>query len=368
MNILFVLSQVELTGAETYAVSLVQWLQDKGYKVTMVSDTLNSKIAIPYYSLDLDNRKSLLNRIKHVMSLTRIIRQEKITLLHAHSRASSWVAYFASRITNVPLVTTAHCIYSTRLSRKLMPCFGEKIIAISEAVREHLIRDLGVNDKNIFLIPNGINIDRFSPQTASAKLRKELRIQPGARVVSWVGRFSNKRGKLIEEIVKRVLPEILMVIPNLKILIIAGGEKSDSLKTSVEAINRQFNDEVIRFTGLRHDMPLIYGLSDLVIGAGRVALEAMACSRAVMAIGEKKFIGLLTPQNIEEGISTNFGDCCQMQPVDWKAMSQAIIKVFKKEDQVKELCRWGREIVISKFNLNMVAEKVVAVYDELQKK
>ncbi len=378
MNILFVLSQMELTGAETYAASLIPRLQSMDHKIIMVSDTLNSCLNIPYHSLDLNNRKSPLNRIKHILSLIRIIRQEGIALIHAHSRASSWPAWFASRITNIPLVTTAHCIYPVHLSSKLMPCFGESIIAISEAVRKHLIEDFKIKDANIFLIPNGIDINRFSPQAIPDGLREELGIQlpegipPKARVISWVGRFSGGRGKLIEEMVKKVFPEVLMAIPNLTILIVGGstsgrgGERTALMEARVAAVNRQFNREVVIFTGLRRDLPQIYGLSDMVIGAGRVAIEAMACARPVVAIGEKKYIGLLTPLNIEEGISTNFGDCCQTQAIDWKAMSRAMIELLKDEDRIRQLGTWGKGIVASRFNLDMVAEKVVAVYDELQ--
>ncbi|MFH1897533.1 MAG: glycosyltransferase [Candidatus Desantisbacteria bacterium] len=366
MNILFILSQMELTGAETYAVSLIQRLQVMDHKIIMVSDTLNSCLNIPYYSLDLNKRKSPFNRIKHVLSLIRIIRQENITLIHAHSRASSWPAYFASRIAHIPLVTTAHCIYPVHISSKLMPCFGEKIIAISDAVRKHLIKDFGIKDNDISLIPNGIDVNRFSPQIVPDGLRENLRIQPETRVISWVGRFSGGRGELIEEMMEEVFPEVLMNIPNLLILIVAGGERTTLMEARVQSVNRQFNREVIRLTGLRQDMPQIYGLSDMVIGAGRVALEAMACARPVIAVGERKYIGLLTPLNIEEGITTNFGDCCQSEPIDWKAMSRAMIELLKDEDKIRQLGAWGREIVSSRFNLDMVAERVVGVYDELQ--
>jgi len=363
MNILFVLSQMELTGAETYAVSLIQRLQDMGHKIIMVSDTLNSELNIPYYSINLNNRKSPLNRIKHVLSLIRIIRQENITIIHAHSRASSWPAYFACRIANIPLVTTAHCIYPVHLSSKLMPCFGDKIIAISEAVMDHLIKDFGIKNNNISLIPNGIAVNRFSPQIVLNELREELGIQPDARVISWVGRFSGGRGKLIEEMVERVFPEVLMNIPDLNILIVGGGERTALMEARVRAVNQQFNREIIRLTGLRYDTPQIYGLSDMVIGAGRVALEAMSCARPVIAVGERKYIGLLTPLNIEEGITTNFGDCCQMQAINWKAMSRTMIELLKDKDRIKQLGTWGREVVVSRFNLDMVAGKVVGVYE-----
>lgn len=365
MNLLFVLSQKELTGAETYALSLIKELTAKNHKVVIVSDTLSCEIGVPYYPLDIDNRRSFINRLRHIRSLCQIIKQEKINLIHAHSRASSWAGYFASRLSKIPLVTTAHGIYPIHLSRKIFPCFGEKIIAICEAVKEHLILDLNVKSEQIFLIPNGIDVDNFGPNVDTDKIRKEFGIQSGANVISWIGRFSGPRGKLIEEMVEKVLPEVLTVIPNLILLIVAGGKKPNTLEDKVEAINRQIGQQAIRFTGLRKDIPQICALSNLIIGAGRVALEAMACERAVISVGENRFIGLINPQTIEQGTYTNFGDCCEYQDIDWVKLILAIVEILKDEKKADELGKWGRKIVIDQFDLKKVVGKVENIYETL---
>jgi len=365
MNLLFVLSQRELTGAETYALSLIKELTAKNHKVVIVSDTLSSKTDIPYYSLDIDNRKSFINRLRHIKVLSQIIKKEKINLLHAQSRGSSWVSYFASRLTNIPLVTTAHCIYPIHLSRKMLPCFGEKVIAICEAVKEHLIRDLKVKSEDVVLIPNGIDIDNFRPNVDITKIREEFGIQSGTKVISWIGRFSGPRGKIIEEMVEKVFPEILAGAPNRILLIVGGGEKPNTLERKVKAINHRIGRQGIKFTNLRKDIPQICILSDLIIGAGRVALEAMACERVVISVGENKLIGLINPETIEEGIYTNFGDCCGYQPVDWVRLTSAIDEVLNDEKKVEELGKWGRKIVIDQFNLKKVANKVEEIYESL---
>lgn len=366
MNTLFVLSQIELTGAETYAVSLIKALQNKGYKLAIVSDTLNSPVEVPYYPLDMDNRKSLFNRLRHIKQLCQIIKQEKIDILHAHSRASSWVAYFASRIAKIPLVTTAHCIYPVHLSRKIMPCFGEEIIAVCGAVKEHLVRDLNVKSEKVFLIPNGIDLQRFKSDIDCASVKEEFRGSSQKRIISWVGRFSGPRGRLIEEMVGKVFPEVLRIIPDTCFLIVGGGISPSSLMDKVEAINQQFGQVVVRLTGLRNDLPQIYALSDLVIGAGRVTLEAMACARPVIAVGENKFVGLISPQTIEDGIYTNFGDCCPYQPTDWKELTQVIVHLLKNKKEFIKLGRWGRTIIEERFDLRMVADKVEEVYEKTQ--
>ncbi len=48
--------------------------------------------------------------------------------------------------------------------------------------------------------------------------------------------------------------------------------------------------------------------SDIIIGAGRVAVEAILSGRPVIAVGEAKYIGCITPNNLSEGLKSNFGD------------------------------------------------------------
>ena len=48
--------------------------------------------------------------------------------------------------------------------------------------------------------------------------------------------------------------------------------------------------------------------ANLVIGAGRVAMEALLCGRPTLAIGEAKAIGLITPERLAKALASNFGD------------------------------------------------------------
>jgi glycosyltransferase involved in cell wall biosynthesis len=354
MNLLFVLSQKELTGAETYAASLIEGLKDRGHKVALVSDTLTIPIEASYYPVDIGNRKSIIKRIKHIGVLSKIIKQEKIDLLHAHSRASSWVAYFASQIADIPLITTAHCIYPVHLSSRLFSCFGKKVIAVCGAVRDHLIRDFGVNSKEIFLIPNGIDTDRFRSQGQGTRGQEIL--------VSWIGRFSGPRGRLIEVMVEKVVSVVKKAVPNLIFLIVAGGNRPLSLEKKVSAINAEFSCEVIRFAGFRSDIPNICASSNLVIGAGRVALEAMACDRPVIALGENSCLGLIMPQNLDLGIYTNFGDCSPLQPIEWDKLALSIIDLLKNKKEAERLGIWGRTVVLAQFEIGRVTKEVEEVY------
>ncbi|MBU1752936.1 glycosyltransferase, partial [bacterium] len=275
-----------------------------------------------------------------------------------------WPSCFAGRLTHIPLITTAHCIYPVNLSSRFFPCFGDKVIAICGAVKDHLIRDFGVNSKDIFLIPNGIDTERFRPvrQVGQVGLVRQ------EKIVSWIGRFSGPRGRLLEEMVEKVFPVVRNAIPNLKLLIVAGGNRSIALERRVEIVNQQFNYEAIQFTGFREDIPDICALSDLVIGAGRVALEAMACGRPVIALGENKAIGLITPENISDGIYTNFGDCCHEQSIEWDKLALSIIELLKNESEAEKSGCWGRDLILTQFEIGKVVKEIEGVYKSVLEK
>lgn len=62
-----------------------------------------------------------------------------------------------------------------------------------------------------------------------------------------------------------------------------------------------FKDKV-NFTGYTNNVPKMLKESDLVIGAGRVAMESLLCGRPTLAVGESISIGLVTSDNLPHAI------------------------------------------------------------------
>ena len=66
MNILMTLSQLEVTGAEVFAVSIADELISRGHKVFIISDTLTKKTQAQFISTPISKR-TLLFRIKNIL-------------------------------------------------------------------------------------------------------------------------------------------------------------------------------------------------------------------------------------------------------------------------------------------------------------
>lgn len=64
-----------------------------------------------------------------------------------------------------------------------------------------------------------------------------------------------------------------------------------------------------------------YYAADVIVGTGRVALEAMACAKPVVAAGVAGYCGVVKPQNIDKVIQCHFGDHGAFVPITAQKLS-----------------------------------------------
>lgn len=156
MRVLHLLSQRELTGAEVYALALARHQARKGHACFFASDRLNVDCEFPFHPVPLDDR-SYLNRLRNIGKLRSLVREERIELMHAHSRAASWVANVVSRLTGVAYVSTVHGRQSVHFTSRHFNVYGQRVIAICPWLEGHLTRELGLPSHRVRMIPNAID-------------------------------------------------------------------------------------------------------------------------------------------------------------------------------------------------------------------
>ncbi|MBL0681079.1 polysaccharide deacetylase family protein [Aeromonas dhakensis] len=284
MNILMALSQLEVTGAEVYATTVGNELTRRGHQVFYVSDTLTKPTLGQVFKLRF-NKRSILRRFWHVFYLVYLIKKHHIQLVHAHSRASGWSSYVACKLTGTPMITTVHGRQPVHASRKAFHALGFRAVAVCEDIASQIIDNLGVDPAIVQVLRNGIETDKFQPVPAPDNAKP---------VIAIVGRLSGPKGELCY----RLLDEVLD-LDACQVKVVSGSQLPERFV--------RFRDRV-DFVGYVEDVPALMAQCDLVIGAGRVAMEALLCGRPAFAIGEAKAIGLVTGQNLDEALASNFGD------------------------------------------------------------
>jgi len=94
--------------------------------------------------------------------LVNILKTQSIDIIHAHTRVTQVLAAGATFFVKIPYVSTAHMFYKRRLGRRLFPCWGKTIIAISKAMEEGLrtiFKEKGLPP--IVVVPNGIEVEKL---------------------------------------------------------------------------------------------------------------------------------------------------------------------------------------------------------------
>nr|WP_308008984.1 polysaccharide deacetylase family protein [uncultured Fusobacterium sp.] len=337
------LSQLEVTGAEVYGVTLSDELIKRGNNVIIVSDTLTKESKAKYIKLEF-NKRGLSERINQIKTLLKIIKENDIHVVHAHSRASSWSSQIACKIAGIPLITSTHGRQPIHLSRKIFKAFGDLTIPVCENIQTHLINELGVSSKNTVVLRNPINTLEypFVPQKKDGS----------KKILSIIGRLSGPKGEVAYKLL-----ELLADMENLEIRLIGG-------KDIPEKFQKFFKNENIKFMGYVNDVPEKIKESDIVAGAGRVAVEGILSGKPVIAIGEAKYIGLITNNNLYEALASNFGDIefKNSENFNWNQLKTDVESAFTLTE--KELFDL-RNSIEKEFDLNIITDKIEKIYARL---
>ena len=343
MNILMALSQLEITGAEVYATTIADELIERGNKVYIVSDTLTTPTKAEYIKLEF-NKRSLLKRIEHIKFLYNLIKEKDIQIVHAHSRASSWSSQVACKLVGIPLITTTHGRQPIHFSRKLIKAFGDHSIAVCENIKKHMVNDIGFSENKISVILNPVNYKKLD-------LEKKVNDK---KVISIVGRLSGPKGDVAYDILEILSQDELL--SKYKVRLIGGKELPERFV--------KLKEKDIEFIGYVPNIQEKIFESDIVIGAGRVAFEALLNKTSLIAVGETEYMGFINKENLDKSLASNFGDIGSMKYP--KIKKDILLDDIKKalelsENEKEEL----KNIILKETNLKNIVDKIEKKYFSL---
>jgi glycosyltransferase involved in cell wall biosynthesis len=243
--------------------------------------------------------KNPLVMLGNAARLIDLIRREKVSLVHARSRAPAFSALWAAHATKTPFVATYHGVYNAKTALKrwynAVMTRGDMVIANSRFTRDHVVAEHGVDPDKVVAIPRGVDTKRFAPGLITparlATLRAAWGIATDDRraIVLLAGRLTRWKGQgLLIEAAARLKAKGHERF----IIVMAGDEQGRSgyraeLDAAVETAN--LTDQV-RIVGHCDDMPAAYALCDVAVAPsldpeafGRTAVEPQIMGRVVIA-------------------------------------------------------------------------------------
>ena len=361
MHILHVLSQYEVTGAETYAAALIACQARAGHRVLLVSDTLNTPVEAEYLAMGI-GRRTYPQRIHNVLALRRLIRCRCIDLVHAHSRAASWVSFFATRFSRVPLVSSLHIMQSPHLSLRLFSVYGEQVVSVTRNIRDQALRVLRLPGERVHVVRNGVDCERLAAAPTRADARRTLGLPEEAKVVVLVGRLSGKRTPVAEDAVSEVFPRVRRAIADARLLVVGGMKMPASFPALVSETNRRLGADAVRHVGHQADVRPYLAAADVVVAAGRSAIEALVVGRPVVALGEACYVGIVCRETADRAMRTNFGDFAERGRPDPATAAADIAALLRDRQRSEALAAWGSAFARRVYDVRRVWRRLEAIY------
>jgi glycosyltransferase involved in cell wall biosynthesis len=373
MNILQVVPELNAGGVERTTIEIAEALRAKGHIAHVASqggrmeDELRHTDGV-LHKLPIGSKNPLLLR-PNTKALITIIKQHKIDIVHARSRAPAWASKAAAQATGIPFLTTYHGIYNarSRLKRRYNAVMakGDLVIANSHFTKSHIMQEHGIADEKIVVIPRGVDLDIFDPAKLSAPAVKDMRQSWGVKtktpLILLPGRLTRWKG---QGVAIEALSLLVKSGEDAHLVLLGDAQGRDDyvqeLKSSADRFGIAHN---ITFAEHTRDMPTAYGAADIVIipstdpeAFGRVAIEAGAMLNPVIASDHGG-----TKETMIDGQSGFLAP-----PADPQALADALSKTVKlTAPQKAKNARLTRARITKHYSTQSLQSATLGVYQRL---
>ncbi|MBU4205183.1 glycosyltransferase family 4 protein, partial [Patescibacteria group bacterium] len=278
---------------------------------------------------------------------------------HAQTRVAHVIGFLVSKLCRVSFVTTCHGFFTRRIGRVLLPAWGDRVIAISEAVQEHLVKDFRVKRDRISLIHNGIDVKKFL-KDFSQKEKDDLKDRFGLRkdysIVGTVARFTPDKG---HDVLLYALYEILKEKPNVQMAFVGEGKERTKIMDLTQRLNLSEN---VIFVKPQMNTVNILAIMDVFMftprrkeGFGIGLLEALASGKPAVATNVGGISSI-----IEDGVNGFL-----VEPSRPELLVKPTLRLLKDKELYHKMSQAGREKVIQRFSIDGMANRVQTLYKEV---
>ena len=192
LTVLQLLPSLEGGGVEQGTVDMAEGLVEAGHRALVVSaggPMVANVNAVGGEHVEMAIGAKTPLTLRYVPALKRMLREQKVDILHLRSRMPAWIGYFAWRALPVDrrprLVSTVHGFYSVNRYSRIM-LRGERVICVSRSIRDYVLANYPETDPNAELWQTQSQykstglVDRGSSEpTQVTEISESTQISPG---------------------------------------------------------------------------------------------------------------------------------------------------------------------------------------------
>lgn len=313
---------------------------------------------LSYTSLNLESVKDP----RGLAALVRLLRRERIDIVHAHLWDANLLASLAKPLARTPVVVAHEHTWSfegNRLrvatDRHIISRFASIVACVSEDDRRKMIEIEKIPPNRIRLLQNGIPPLR---PLIGTDIRAEAGIPPGARLVGVVAvARRQKRLDVLIEAIARMTADV----PDVHVAIAGWGGPTgqrpalEQLASSLGIFDR------VHFLGLRRDISDVLAAFDVAClssdyeGQPLSVLEYMAAGKPIVCTN----VGGLS-EMIEDGVQGLL-----VPRRDPGALAAALTRLLLDRDAAASMAAAAKERQLREFSLDAAVKRIESLYEEL---
>jgi glycosyltransferase involved in cell wall biosynthesis len=351
-------------GLLTYSREIVAGLRARGVKVFFVHHG-----ALPAVTDDTLTLRSLTGSHRYIISsprtkrtITDLLRREQVDLVHVSLSFSTLIDFGLPELCHelgLPVVATFHVPYDSRfglwqgISTAFYRLYAQSLASFDRVIifseqQKSLLEHYGVPADNVAVIPNGVDIQKYSPGKSDFK-----RTLDASALVGYLGRVDPEKNV---DILIRAFQDV-DAAEGVKLVIVGSGSEKRRL-------DRRYGNARVVFTGQVIDEAEriamlramdIFVLPSMVEGLSLSLLEAMACGTAPVA----------TDVGSDGEALRGAGIVVDTKDLDGQ-LRLALRTLIEFPDFRTELGHRARSRAVERYSLSDNLDRLLSVYRELR--
>jgi glycosyltransferase involved in cell wall biosynthesis len=296
--------------------------------------------------------------VRWLRQFSRLVRDRDVGLIHAHEFGANTYGTLAGRLTRVPVIATVHgrSYYADWGYRRLAYRIVSRaagMVTVSKDLKRFVVERTGASARRVRVVYNGIGLLGPVSAEARARLRAELGIRDGERVVTVVGNLYDVKG---HRYLLEAAPSVLRACPSTVFLIAGRGEREAALREQATSLGIGTR---VRFLGFRQDVPALLAICEVFVlpslseGLSVAVLEAMAAAKPVVTtrVGGN-------PELVVDGQTGVL-----VEPADPPRLASAVTRILADPVEARRLGENGLSRVRSRFTIGAMVRAYEAIYD-----
>lgn len=286
----------------------------------------------------------------------RLIKQASVDVVNTHSGDDSFLCAIAGRLSSIrPVIVRTRHLMLPITSKTTYSLFPHKVVAVSESVRQYLVKEKGIPGDRVVTVPTGVDLERFDPDSTPDLLREELGAGPKTLIVGTVAILRRKKG---HHVLLDAIPDIVREVPDVMFVFAGDGPQRENIEARIKELGVERH---VRLLGLRKDIPTVLKGLDLFVlptlqeALGTSILEASAMRKAVVSTR----VGGV-PEAVREGETGLL-----VEPEDKDGLAGAVSRLLKDSTLRASMGENGRAMVEKEYSTVRMVERMLNVYTDL---